>query len=209
VATNYLKDLMAGGFQGSAGYKFALDQGQEAIRRRMPRGSGNVLAALNANAVGTAQQDYGNEFQRRLQADTFSQQGDQFDRRLGLDRELGQGQLSLGRDRLGLDRELGQGQLGLGRDRLGLDQEMGRGRLGLDAVRASNDFTLGSQGLDDAREGRFWDYDLGRRRADLDSAGQENNYNLSRDTSARNWYDSRTQRGSARSADWGRRQQYR
>ncbi len=205
---NYLKDLMAGGFQGSPGYQFALDQGQQSIRRRNPgmRGSGNVLAALTQHAVGSAQQDYGNEFQRRLAADSLDQQGELARGRLALDDRLGTGALGVSRDRASLDRTLGTG-------RLDLDRELGRGRsvldrdkLGLDAAR-----TMGELDINDRRAGideqqGWWNYDLGRRRLNLDTAGQENTFNTARDRNAVDWYGARTNRGAARSQDYDRRQ---
>lgn len=216
MATNYLAELRNKGFAGSPGYKFALDQGQQAVSRRMGRGSGNVLAALNEHAIGTAQQDYGNEFQRALAADSLSQQGDLATQRLALDRTLGEGQLGLGRDRLGLDRTLGEGQLALGQNRLGLDRDefglrrttadreygLGVGRLGLETE-------LGRGRLDNDAQSSWYNYDLGKGRLGLDEAEMGNRFTLGRDAAARGWYDSQTQRGNARSTDLARRTQNR
>lgn len=62
-ALNRLQDPQ-NSFQASPGYSYALDQSQQAIERaRSATGglaSGNTLAALQQNAIGLANQDYGN-----------------------------------------------------------------------------------------------------------------------------------------------------
>lgn len=211
MATNYLQELKQKGFSGSPGYQFALDQGQQAIRRSMPgmRGSGNILAALTQHAVGTAQQDYGNEFDRALRADAMTGEQDISRGRLNLDSDLGHGQLDLGRGRLALDDRLGSGRLDVDRGDLAMRRTANDRDFALGSFRATTDRDLGFRGLDDQRERGWWDYDLGKGRLGLDTARAENDYNLGRDANARGWYDSRTQRGAARSTDWGRRQQYR
>jgi hypothetical protein len=212
MATNYLRDLMdkPGSFQTSPGYQFAIDQGQQAIRRRNPamRGSGNVLAALTQHAVGTAQQDYGNEFNRRLQADQLSQQGDQFNQRLALDDRLGTGALGVSQGRLALDDRLGTERLGLERDDLGLRRTTADRDFGLRSTALGNDWELGNRSADLAELEGWRRYNLGGRRQSLDESTAANDFGLRRDAGARGWYDSQTQRGSARSTDWGRRQQY-
>jgi hypothetical protein len=213
MATNYLRSLMdnPGSFQGSPGYQFGLEQGQQAIRRRNPamRGSGNVLAALTQHAVGSAQQDYGNEFNRRLQADALSQEGDQFSQRLALDDKLGTGALGVSQGRLAMDDRLGTGRLGLERDDLGLRRTNSDRDFGLRTTAQANDFELGSRGADLAETDSWRRHSLGGRRLALDESTAANDYSLRRDAGARGWYDSQTQRGSARSQDWGRRQVYR
>lgn len=52
--------------------------------------------------------------------------------RANTEKELGLGQLDLGRGRLGLDERLGMGNLALGNLRAGQDYNLGMGRLGLD-----------------------------------------------------------------------------
>lgn len=203
VYDNELKRLvtMPGSFSGTPGYKFALQQGQEAVSRKMGgmRGSGNALAALMQHGQGLASQEYGNTVDRlgRL----AGQEGQL---------ELGREQNSISRDRLGLDRELGTGQLGLARDRLGLDTELGRGRLaqdglnserdfGLGMFRASNDFELGSRNADIAGQRNAWDYDLGRERNSIARADGENQFNLGQRGADTAWYNAQTNRGAARS----------
>ena len=65
---NQLNDLLTnpGSYQGSPGYKFALDQGLQATQRgnSSMRGSGNALAELMKYGTGLAQQDYGNQVDR-------------------------------------------------------------------------------------------------------------------------------------------------
>lgn len=82
---------------------------------------------------------------------------------------------ALGINELGLQKELGRGQLQFGRDkeigRLGLDMELGRGALGNDQQRILNDLTLGTGRLD-------LDRLLGTGRLRLDEMGLSNNYNL-------------------------------
>lgn len=205
-ARNALRDIMAnpGSFAGAPGYKFALDQAQQGISRRMPRGSGNVLAALNANAVGTAQQDYGNEVQRRLAAAGLEQQGEAttgaqaLERdRLALEGELGRGNLDLGRTRASNDFTIGQGGLDVSRGRLALDDTLGKGRLALDTTRAGNEHELAGRGLDDAREGRWWDYSLGHERNALMEAGQRNEYDIGQGRLGVDRYRAGTDRASA------------
>lgn len=57
-------------FEGSPGYKFALDQGIEAVVNRASRAGGtmggNTLRGIADYATGLASQDYGNEFARQL-----------------------------------------------------------------------------------------------------------------------------------------------
>ena len=203
IYDNELRRLVTqpGSFRGTPGYQFAFDQGQEAVNRKMGgmRGSGNALAALMQHGQGLASQEYGNTVDR---LGRFAGQEGQ----LELGREAG----ALARDRLGLDRELGTGQLGLARDRLGLDTELGRGRLAQDGVnsdrdfglgmfRASNDFELGSRNADIAGQRSAWDYDLGRERNSIARADSENQFNLGQRAGDTAWYNARTQRGAAQS----------
>lgn len=208
VYDNELRKLVTqpGSFKGTPGYKFAFDQGQEAINRKMAaggmRGSGNALAALVQHGQGLASTEYGNTVDR---LGRLAGQEQQF--------ELGQGQLALGRDRLGLDRELGTGQLGLGRDRLSLDQELGRGRLSQDATdsernfglgmyRASNDFTLGTRAADTADQRSAWDYEMGTDRNNIARSAAENEFNLQSQRLPLDWYNARTGRGAAQSRSY-------
>ncbi len=152
-ARNYLRTLMEspGSYSGSPGFQFGLDQGQQAIGRRANaggmRGSGNVLAALAQHAVGTAQQGYGDEVQRRIQAAGLEQQGELAGNSLALEGELGRGRLALddklGAGRLALEDRLGTGALDVNRGRLGLEGELGRGRLEQDRLGSERDFGLG------------------------------------------------------------------
>jgi len=65
------KMFQPGGYEGSTGFKFALDTGLDAVNRSnsRQRGSGNALLALTKYGTGLAQQDYGNQMDRlgRLQ----------------------------------------------------------------------------------------------------------------------------------------------
>jgi hypothetical protein len=206
-----------GSFRSSPGYQYAVDQGQEAINRKMAaggmRGSGNALAALMKHGQGMAEQDYGNTVDR---LGRLSGQEQQYD--------LGQGQLSLGRDRLGLDRELGQGQLSLGRDRLGLDRELGSGRLDLDRelgmgklgqdsldsernfglgmFRAGNDYSLGQEQNANTAQRNAWDFDMGMDRNNIARAEGQNNYNLGNRRLDVDWMNANTNRGAARSRSY-------
>lgn len=206
---NYLKGLFENpdSYQNTAGFKSGLNTGLQAVGRSnsRQRGSGNALAALTKYGTDYSQQYRGAEIDR-----AFRGAGQEFDqdmatKRFGLDERLGLGNLDLGRDRLGLDAGLGFGQLGLSRDRLGLDARTADQRFGLDTFRAQNDYALGSEQNQQAGQRDWWNYDLGRRRHALDESGQENDYNLRSDANARNWYDSYTNRGNARSQDRARR----
>jgi len=221
---NRLRDLMQnpGSFEGSVGYNFARDQALGATSRAMSgqRGSGNALAALQRQAAGLAQQDYGNEVDRSLRAAQLEQQGSQFDRDLDLRGELGRGDLALrgelGRGDLGLRRddlalrgELGRGELGLNRDRLGLDRErfaadrdLGRDRLGLD-----RELGTGQLGLQRDRLGL--DRDLGMGRLGLDDQRSWMDYDLGSQDRETNRFNARTNRGRERSIDWARREELR
>lgn len=207
VARNALRDLMGNpsGFTGSPGYSFALQQGQEAARRaagaRGMRGSGNVLAELTAHATGLASQDYGNEFQRRLAAAGLEQEG-----------EIATGAQGIDRERLALEGELGRGRLGVDQGELALrgelgrgELDLGRGRLALDNTRSDRDYDIAGRGLDDAREGRWWDYNLGADRNNIARAGQENDFTLGAGRNQIDQYNAITNRGSARSTDFWRR----
>lgn len=188
-------------FANTAGYRFGMNQALQGAQRGMSsqRGSGNVLAALAGVASGYAGQQRGAELDRigsalgreqgydlGLRADTLGRD------RLGLDTELGRGQLSLGRDRLSLDDRLGSGrlalddrlgtgQLNLGRDRLGWDREYGRGQL--DNNRRANDQQFG----------------LGMGRLNLDDRNSAEGNSV-------NWFNAMTNRGNAESNDWNNRQ---
>ena len=83
-----------GGFQGTPGFKFALDSGLEAVGRsnsRM-RGSGNALAALTKYGTGLAQQDYGSQMDRLGRLNGQEQQYDLGQTRNANDFQLGQAQ---------------------------------------------------------------------------------------------------------------------
>jgi hypothetical protein len=210
--SNKLREMLdsPGSFQGTPGFQFARDQGLGAVSRQMSgqRGSGNALAALTKYGTGVAMQDYGNQVDR---LGRLAGQEQQYELgqgqlslgkdRLGLDRELGQGQLSLGQGRLGLDRDTMTAQTGLGRDRLGLDRELGFGAqsnqrrgqdldFGATMYRSANDYDLGMYGRDNEAQRNWWDYNLGSQ---------------AQGTSR---YNAETNRGEARSQDWARRQQW-
>lgn len=199
---NALRDLQMnpGSFAGSPGYGFALQQGLDATARKTDRGSGNRLAELTKYATGLASQDYGNEFQRRLQAAGLEQEG-----------ELATGAQGIDRERLALEGELGRGRLGVDQGQLALQGELGRGelgvargRLGLDTLRSDRDYDIAGRGLDDAREGRWWDHTLGQERNNIAAAGQANDFTLGAAGVETNRYNALTNRGQARSNDWWR-----
>lgn len=159
------------------------------------------MAALTKYGTDLATQDYGNHFARMLQGSQLEQQGNQFDAgnvlardRLALDDRLGTGRLALDRDQMGVSERLAQGAQGIQRRGQDLD-------FGLGTFRAQNDYDLGLAGVDAGREGRYLDYDVNRRRLNQDAAGAQNAHNL-------NWFNANTARGSARSQDWARRQEY-
>jgi hypothetical protein len=208
TARNFLTEIMQnpGSFSGSPGFQFALDRANQATSRaaaaRGMRGSGNVLADLVRQSTGMAQQDYGNEVQRRLAAAGLEQEGDLQGKRLALDDKLGTGQLDLGRGKLALEDRLGTGRLALD-ERLGTGQlDLGAGRLSLDTVRAGNEYDLGSRGIEAGRERSWWDYSLGADRNEIDRADKGNRYNV-------DMYNAQTQRGRARSDDFLGRDQAR
>ncbi len=82
-----------------------------------------------------------------LSSDDADRLLDQF--RAETDRNVGMGQLDLGRERNAIDRTLGEGNLALGRDRLGLEGALGFGGLDLDRLRANmqNNQFFGDLGL--------------------------------------------------------------
>lgn len=188
---NRLKSILDGNFQGTEGFKFALDQGLGAIQgsnSRM-RGSGNVLAALTKYGTGLAMQDRGAEIDRLGRLTGQEQSYD-----------LGQQSATLGRDRLSLDDRLGTGQLAIG-------NEQNR----LAGVRDANNFTLGTgQNANQATanantaQRNTWDYELGtQQNANTRNANDQNfalgSYRANNDftlgsqqntnTAQRNWWD--------------------
>ena len=91
---------------------------------------------LQAQRIGMDERTYA--AQREQFAQSFAENQRQYNTtegrlntELGVQTELGRGNLQVAQGRLGLDRELGQGQLALGQQRLGLDTELGRGQLGV------------------------------------------------------------------------------
>lgn len=67
---NLLKQYLTspGSYNGSAGFKFALDTGLDGVNRKLAAGgmsgSGNALAELTKYGTGLAMQDYGNTLDR-------------------------------------------------------------------------------------------------------------------------------------------------
>lgn len=219
---NKLKAVLDGDFQGTDGFKFALDQGLGALNRSNSkmRGSGNVLAALTKYGTGLAMQDRGAEIDRLGRLTGQEQSYD-----------LGERAATLGTDRLALDDRLGTGQLDLGKGRLALDDRLGTGqldlgtkRLGLDTTRAANDFSIAGRGLDEQRRSADQtfgasmyragnDYELGKetnannaQRAwwdnvntrdanSINATNNQNRYNV-------DWFNANTNRGAARSSDY-------
>jgi hypothetical protein len=129
---NELKKYLSqpGAFEGSPGFKFALDQGTQAIGRSnsATRSGGNVLAELMKYGVGLAAQDRGNEIDR---LGRLSGQEQQYD--LGLDQNAN--------TRRGQDLDFGLGMYGARTNRMGVmgsnwgraaDYDLGRRRLSLD-----------------------------------------------------------------------------
>jgi hypothetical protein len=195
-----------GSFRASPGYKYSVDQGQEAINRKMAaggmRGSGNALAALLKHGQGMAEADYGNTVDR---LGRLAGQEQQYD--------LGSRAADLGRDRLALDDRLGTGQLNLGAGKLDLDRELGTGKLALDGLnserdfglstfKANSDFTLGTRAADTADQRAAWDYDLGTDRNNIARAEGENQYNLGNRRLDVDWLNANTNRGAARSRSY-------
>ena len=76
------------------------------------------------------------------------QQNQQFGANLGLQRQLGLGDLQLGQGQLDLSRLLGQGNLQLGQGQLDLSRLLGQGNLGLGQDRLALDQLLGVGGLE-------------------------------------------------------------
>ena len=129
----YLTDPSA--FSGSPGYKFALDQGTQAIQRQnsASRGSGNVLAELMKYGTGLAAQDYGNTIDR---LGRLTGQEQQYALGLESNANVRRGQdleNSLGTFRANTERDLGLGQLAGSNWQRAADYDLGRRRLGLDA----------------------------------------------------------------------------
>lgn len=201
MATNYYSDLMKG-YNGSPAFQPQLDMGMQAISRKVPRGSGNVLAALTKYATDLSASDYGNEFDRRLRAQQLGQEGDLAGQRLDLDRTLGTG-------RLDLDRTLGTGRLGIEQGDLELRRLTGDRDFALGSQRTQNEWDLGNRRAGNEEMDSWRRYDLGGRRQALDESTAANDFTLRNDANSRGWYDSQTQRGTARSADWERRQRNR
>lgn len=221
---NKLRDLMnnPGSFQGTPGFKFALDTGLDAVNRSnsASRGSGNALAALTKYGTGLAAQDYGNEFDRLLRG---SGQEQQF--QIGTDANANTAtrnanDLSLGTTRNANDLTLGLGAnansaarnandltLGLGanantatrnaNDRTANDQQFGLGM-----YRAGNDFRVASDANTNTANRDWWNYDLGRAGNANTAANNENNFNINNGRNAIDWYGANTQRGAAQGNQW-------
>ena len=91
---------------------------------------------------------------------------------------------------------------GLARDRLDLEGEIQRGNLGLGYYRATNDRDLGMENADNTARGQWYDYSLGKERNAIAAADSRNRFNIDSARMPLEWYNARTQRGTARSADW-------
>jgi len=128
-------------FSGSPGFRFALDQGTQAISRASSanRGSGNVLAELMKYGTGLAAQDYGDTVDR---LGRLSGQEQQYDLGLGQNentRRRGDQDFGLGLLRAGTERELGIGELEGRNWQRRADFRLGQGRNATDWYRARTD----------------------------------------------------------------------
>lgn len=223
---NRLKGILDGNFQGTDGFKFALDQGLGAISRansRM-RGSGNVLAALTKYGTGLAVQDRGAEIDRLTR---LSGQEQQYDIGQGANANAAEGNRLTGiRDTNNLNLGTEQNRLTGIRDNNALtlgtqansntaqrnawDYELGTNqntntrtandqRFGVDMYRANNDLALGSQANANTAQRNWWDNVNTRDANSITAANGENQYNLGVGRNSIDWYNARTNRGTARS----------
>ena len=171
----------AGGVGGGQHQLLARDQANDA-RDAMS----NIATQLYGNAYegeqNRATQRAGIGANLYTSGEDRSQRESQFGRQLGLDTELGRGNLGVSR-----------GHLGVARDRLALDRELGTGRIALDTE-------LGRGGLDVQREGLGLQRYLGDRGFDESAADR----GLRRYTADRGFDESAADRGLRRyTADQG------
>ena len=161
---NKLKGMLddPGSFQGTPGFKFALDTGLESVNRAMGakgfNGSGNLLSELMKYGTGLATQDYGSHIDRLGKL-----MGEENAYSLGSDRNALEGeninnQFSLGRERNANDRYSTDLNFLLGNKRTDNDY-------GLGMYRAGNDFALGREQNALSGQRDWWNYDLGSREA--------------------------------------------
>ena len=129
---NQIRDMLTnpGSFQGTPGFKFALDQGTNAINasNSSTRGSGNVLAELMKYGTGLANQDYGAQLGRLTNLQGQAQNYD-----------LGQGQNANQTQSIANQYALGQGQNANTAQNNRWNYELGRNRL-------QNDWLTGGAG---------------------------------------------------------------
>lgn len=217
IRNKLLAMMQPGGYQGSAGYQFARDQGEQALNRKAAaggiRGTPNALAALIKYGTGVAAQDYGNEFDRLTRAYGVEDQGAVARERNANDLTLGTQANTNTATRNANDFTLGTGRLGLDTTIAGNNRDLGFGRLGLDASTAAGnlaettrahdlDYSLGSTTAAN-------NYDLGRRTNDTNAQRNWFDYDLGGRAADTAGYNARTQRGAAQSQDWYQRDQRR
>ena len=161
---NQLNDMLTGangGYQGTPGFKFAQQMGEQGVNRAMSkqRGSGNALAALSKYNTGLASQDYGTQMDRLGRLQGQEQQYDIGNQQAENTRVGNANQFSLGQTQNENTRTNNLNQYELG------------------SRRADQDFQLGQGQLARGNQSDYWNYDLGRERNANDAAQQRNNWN--------------------------------
>lgn len=131
-------------FQGTPGFKFALDSGLDAAKRKMASmgmgNSGNALAELTKLGTGMAMQDYGNQVDR-------------------LGRLTGQEQqFSLGAYNAGNQFALGQQQNALAGQRDWWNADQGYDQNAMAEARDYNNWNLGRMNADTSRGNMLVNY---------------------------------------------------
>lgn len=132
-----------GGFEGSAGYNFALDQGSQAIQRAMAakgmRGSGNEAIELTKYAAGTAGQEYGNAIDRLARITAQDRGANVADRGAALAELSSDRNFALGSDQNAIARARNASDYDLGLRRQALGESSAENEFNINRARASTD----------------------------------------------------------------------
>jgi hypothetical protein len=195
-------------FGETAGFKFARDQALQGVDRsaaaRGMRGSGNVLAELVKQGTGMALQGRGDEIDRLGRLEGQEQQyalgvgaNENTATRNANDLTLGTRAANTADTRTSNDFTLGTEQNANARRGQDLD-------FGLGMERTNNEYDVNMGNLDATKQRDLWNYDINKDQIGTTRARDQNDFNLNNGRLDLDWFNADTNRGTARSLDFGR-----